>query len=1012
MRHFARILLITLALMLLGLMLTPKATPAQTSPCDSLPITRVPVNWYIRPLHPCAGDSVTLILMSCRPCVDLHDAFLQRGPGPDENRIIVDLSMSVVCPATTVCQPDSLLIPLGVVGLGTNQYLLDERVAVVAGADTCRIEREDSVRFSISCPPANGLPFVSTVRFGAPGMNGPVVCPNQLIPVHLDGYFPNGCYQFLSLVLTQESGVVGPPEITVHVAHRTCGVCTMDTPSWSADTVIAALPVGRYDVPIRVQDDGYCVDPTTFNHYEATRPLVVPTNCEVSVSDSLLPRITKVRIGESDTCATCLPVVCRDRKIPLHLEGLTGCPYSFGRLELLPDTDAVAPPIVVVHINNCVVCDCVPTPPHNPWSADTLLPALPPGPYALDIRTQIDPPVNVPPAPLRVAFLVADSCPVPPQPPQGPLPYTTVLRVGPPPVCNTCVPRICPNQPFPFLAAGVLPNTCYRFVGLRLLPSMIVGPRAEPPIVRLIVAKNDCMEWPCEGMTIPWAAEARLPGLPAGKYELPVQLAVVSMCDSTRFDSLYSTTIPFAVKDSCAGGPVETCLNADWEHGERLGGCDAHVGPNEPAKVTMTLHATVPLAGVQGRLRLYPSGLRITALEPVGLAAGMKIQWRSLADGGARFVMFAESGAPIAPVRCDSATRCLPGGVLAVTLEVPGNATRYPAVTHVTADSLLGSDSLGVAVPECPIMTLVAVEAEVCSGASSCDFNQDGHLDVRDLVSMVHCVLGQGACTDTVRLDCNADGHVRVDDVICCARQILRGGERDTSGGRSEPGVVVGLGDAAWGAGGLSVPVVLDGCDRVGAARLTLALPADRFDVTGIDLAGAAPHWLELHEVVDGQLVIGLIALESGAAPPELVMSLRLALKPGQTAGGDVTLADAQFSGADGVTLLAPQSGGPVPLAAPRALGLSAARPNPFTRTTQLTLSIERDADVEVSVHDLGGRRIATLFHGALAAGTAREFAWNGARDDGTVAANGIYFVHARVGADRMTRRVVYLRGR
>ncbi len=311
-------------------------------------------------------------------------------------------------------------------------------------------------------------------------------------------------------------------------------------------------------------------------------------------------------------------------------------------------------------------------------------------------------------------------------------------------------------------------------------------------------------------------------------------------------------------------------------------------------------------------------------------------------------------------------------------------------------------------------MTLVVVEARICAGAS-CDFNLDGWLDIRDLVSMVRCVLGTGPCPDTslARLDCNRDGRLGVDDVLCCARVILRDGERDTTLGRPEPAVAVHFGEAAWEAGGLRVPVRVLGADRLGAARLALTLPLDRYGVTGVELAAGNPDWLALHEIVDGRLVLGLIGLGPAVTseePQALELTLHLALKPGQDAGGEIGLADLQASGPDGVTLAITTSPGPVSLPLPGSLMLSAARPNPFTHETSFALNLDRATDVDLSVHDLSGRRVATLFRGALGAGP-HEFAWRGTRSDGSSAANGIYFLQARLGAERFARKVIFLRG-
>jgi len=597
-------------------------------------------------------------------------------------------------------------------------------------------------------------------------------------------------------------------------------------------------------------------------------------------------------------------------------------------------------------------------------------------------------------------------------PPPSPLPFTSLIQIGPRPPCVDCPPLICPDKPIPFRVAGTLPSSCYQFRKLELLPSPLMGPGPAPPVVRIVVAENDCMGWACANVVTPWAARTSLPGLPPGSYGLMMQLDVVSMCDSTKVNATYHATQSFTVRDSCVAPPTEPCLIAGWEHAGSFGVCDAIVGPDRPAKVGMTLTTQVPLAGLQGRLSFAPPGLRIARLVPTGQAEGMHIAWEPRGDG-ADFVLFAEQGAPIVPLRCNPGARCIPPPVLAVVLE-PVEGAVLPPVTHLRVHDLLGSDSLGNTVPECQIATLVVVEARICAGPS-CDFNQDGSLDVRDLVSMVRCVLGNGPCPDTslARLDCNRDGRLGVDDVLCCARVILHGGERDTLPGRPEPNVAVEIGEPQWEPNGLRVPIRVLAADRVGAARLALALPLDRYEVTGVETGVGAGQWLELHEAADGRLVLGLIGLGPdlpAEEPMTLDLTLRLALKPGQGAGGDVGLADLQLSGRDGVTLEVATSPVPVPLPAPGALMLSAARPNPFTHETSFGLNLDRATDVDLAVHDLGGRRVATLYRGALGAGP-HEFAWRGARSDGSAAANGIYFLQARVGGDRLTRKVIFLRG-
>lgn len=584
----------------------------------------------------------------------------------------------------------------------------------------------------------------------------------------------------------------------------------------------------------------------------------------------------------------------------------------------------------------------------------------------------------------------------------------TTVRFGPPVDCGDCPPRLCPGAPIPIVLSGTLPSNCYRFLGLELLPSPLAGPLPAPPIVRIVVAENECMDYVCDQVVRPWTARAVLPGLPAGDYALPLQLDVVGMCDTTNLLARCGDRRRFTVLDSCVAPPPGPCALADWVHSGT--GCDDFIVPGGRAKVVMTAQSSVPLAGLQGSIRTWPRGVVVAGLAPVGRASGMRLVWQRT-PAGADFVMFAEQGAPIGGLRCDPGSRCVEP-VLAVAM-VPDTDAVLPPVTHVTVHDLLGADSLGGAVPECAIATPVVVEARVCT-RTTCDVNLDGRLDVRDLVLMVHCVLGNAVCPDSVlaRLDCDRDGLVELDDVLCCARVILHGGGRDSLPGRAEPNVAVVFGEPAWEAGGLRVPLRVHAAERIGAARLALALPLERYEVAGVVVGAGNPQWLALHETVDGQAVLGLVGLAPDVPTEQaevLDLALHLVPRAGAAAGGEIGLADLQASGRDGVTLELSTAPASVPIPLPGTTALSA-RPNPFTGTTRLALALERAAAVDVTVHDLTGRRVTTLHHGALPAGV-HTFTWSGARADGARAAHGVYFVQARVDGERLTRKLVMLRG-
>ena len=88
---------------------------------------------------------------------------------------------------------------------------------------------------------------------------------------------------------------------------------------------------------------------------------------------------------------------------------------------------------------------------------------------------------------------------------------------------------------------------------------------------------------------------------------------------------------------------------------------------------------------------------------------------------------------------------------------------------------------------------------------------------------------------------------------------------------------------------------------------------------------------------------------------------------------------------------------------------LSPSRPNPFVNESRFSISLEVGGNAHVSVFDINGRRVSTVFRGRLEPGTT-ELAWNGRRDDGSRAAAGVYFYRLEMQGRVMARRLVLLR--
>jgi hypothetical protein len=116
--------------------------------------------------------------------------------------------------------------------------------------------------------------------------------------------------------------------------------------------------------------------------------------------------------------------------------------------------------------------------------------------------------------------------------------------------------------------------------------------------------------------------------------------------------------------------------------------------------------------------------------------------------------------------------------------------------------------------------------------------------------------------------------------------------------------------------------------------------------------------------------------------------------------GGAAWVDDAYFGA------VVPTGAGDAP--PPLALQLRPNVPNPFGQSTRIDFDLPRTDNLDVSVYDVGGRRVATLFSGRREAG-AHSVSWNGRATNGKQAPSGVYWCVFRTTAERRSIRMVVL---
>ncbi|TMA24093.1 MAG: T9SS type A sorting domain-containing protein [Deltaproteobacteria bacterium] len=170
--------------------------------------------------------------------------------------------------------------------------------------------------------------------------------------------------------------------------------------------------------------------------------------------------------------------------------------------------------------------------------------------------------------------------------------------------------------------------------------------------------------------------------------------------------------------------------------------------------------------------------------------------------------------------------------------------------------------------------------------------------------------------------------------------------------------------------------------------------PVDWFTIADVEEPGTVQlGGLRLGETAHADLVFTLIFTPTATPLP----SDRIQVEAANLAAPDGTVMT-PMSGLPALTLDATQP------PESSALELSPGVPNPFTTSTKFSVNLPRTAQVDLAVHDLAGRRIATMAHGVYGAGR-RSFTWDGAN-----ARDGLYFVRLSVDGRVLSTRVALLR--
>lgn len=83
--------------------------------------------------------------------------------------------------------------------------------------------------------------------------------------------------------------------------------------------------------------------------------------------------------------------------------------------------------------------------------------------------------------------------------------------------------------------------------------------------------------------------------------------------------------------------------------------------------------------------------------------------------------------------------------------------------------------------------------------------------------------------------------------------------------------------------------------------------------------------------------------------------------------------------------------------------------PNPFNPATTIRYSLPQQSNVNLSIYNILGQRVATLVHEVKDAGT-HSVVWHGKSDAGFSVASGIYFYHITAGSFSAVKKMMLVK--
>jgi hypothetical protein len=408
--------------------------------------------------------------------------------------------------------------------------------------------------------------------------------------------------------------------------------------------------------------------------------------------------------------------------------------------------------------------------------------------------------------------------------------------------------------------------------------------------------------------------------------------------------------------------------------------------------VEIDLFNSRDIYGIQLEYYFDDTQIQITDVIPTERCLGLGF-WNSMPIHGRIIILIFSGG--LDPIEQGS------GPIVRMITNVTAAATFGP--TSVVLDSAIEViDSVGTS-------RRLVTENGVFTVDRFGDANLDLAVNVGDCVTVVAFIIEQIQLNirQFDAADINRDGRVNVSDLQAVVNVILQ--SPITSPGPTPPPrpITVELSPEVARVGDLvTIDLLADISVEAAAVQYQLTYNPNHLEPLAVDDGPMVSQMLSEKNIATGKISGVHYDLAGATFGPTTgsLASFTFRLKTGDFNPGDLAITD--FAIVDrGAALIPSEVKGQLPT----QYILNQNYPNPFNASTTISFDLPSGSDVELTVYDITGRKIATLVTGYLPAGN-HSFTWNGRSEFGESMASGMFFYRLRSSSFDETKKMLLVK--